>query len=103
MASRVTRRALLKNAAFAGAAGLLAACQPKIVEVTKVVEKVVKEEVIVAGTPQIVEKVVKETVVVEKQAPQPTRAPAKVVWWFGWNAPAQMQAFNTIADNFFNR
>lgn len=100
MASRVTRRALLKSAAFAGAAGLLAACQPKIVEVTKVVEKVVKEEVIVAGTPQIVEKVVKETVVVEKQAPQPTRAPAKVVWWFGWNAPAQMEAFTKIAANF---
>jgi len=54
--------------AAAGAAGaLLAACQPKVVEVTKVVEKVVKETVIVAGTPKVVEKIVKETVIVEKE------------------------------------
>lgn len=66
--SRLSRRAFLASTAIAAAGSALAACQPKVVEVTKVVEKVVKEEVIVAGTPQIVEKVVKETVVVEPTA-----------------------------------
>ena len=48
----------------------LAACQPQVVE--KVVEKVVKETVVVDGKPQVVEKVVtevvKQTVVVEKRS-----------------------------------
>ena len=37
----LTRRTLLKGAAVSAGAGLLAACQPQTVEVTKVVEKVV--------------------------------------------------------------
>ncbi|NLX37405.1 MAG: extracellular solute-binding protein [Chloroflexi bacterium] len=97
-ANTITRRRLLQGAALAGTAGLLVACQPKVVE--KVVEKVVKETVIIEGTPKVVEKVVKETVVVEKEAAAPAREPAKVVWWFQWNAPAQMEAFSTIAKNF---
>lgn len=72
MSASITRRELLRYAGLASAAGLLAACQPKVVEVTKVVEKevekVVKETVVVEKE---VEKVVKETVVVEKQAPAP--------------------------------
>ena len=44
----------------------LAACQPKVVEVEKVTQ-IVKEEVIVEGTPKIVEKVVEK--VVEVAAP----------------------------------
>ena len=85
----MTRRDLLRLAALGGSAALVAACQAKIVEVTKIVkevvketvevekivekevEKVVKETVIVAGTPEVVEKVVKETVketvVIEKE------------------------------------
>ena len=54
----MTRRDLLRLSAV-GAGVLVAGCQPKIVEVTTVVEKVVKETV-------EVEKVVKETAVVEK-------------------------------------
>jgi len=54
----MTRRDLLRLSAM-GAGLLVAGCQPKIVEVTTVVEKVVKETV-------EVEKVVKETAVVEK-------------------------------------
>ena len=46
---------------------VLAACAPKVVEVTKLVEKVVRETVMVAGTPQVDEKLVKVTVVVEKE------------------------------------
>ncbi|MBN1399217.1 MAG: extracellular solute-binding protein, partial [Anaerolineae bacterium] len=68
MATITTRRAFLKAAAALSATAL-AACQPKVVEVTRVVEKevekVVKETVVIEGTPQVVEKVVKETVVVQ--------------------------------------
>jgi len=64
---RMARRDFLTLAGLATAGTALAACQPKIVEVTKVVEKVVKETVMVAGTPQVVEKVVKETVVVKEE------------------------------------
>jgi multiple sugar transport system substrate-binding protein len=75
-AKNLTRRHFLTAAGVTATGLLAAACQPKIVEVEKVVretvvvekavEKVVKETVIVAGTPQVVERVVKETVVVEK-------------------------------------
>jgi ABC-type glycerol-3-phosphate transport system substrate-binding protein len=65
---KMSRRRFLIGAAAAGAAGVLAACQPKTVvvekEVEKPVEKVVKETVVVEKE---VEKVVKETIVVEKE------------------------------------
>ena len=87
---RLTRRDLLRSA-FVGSAGLmLAACQPKIVEVTKIVkeevEKIVKETVVVKEAVEVekevtrvveeivekeVEKVVKETVVVEVAKKEP--------------------------------
>jgi multiple sugar transport system substrate-binding protein len=66
MAVRLSRRHFVRlGATFLGVAGL-AACQPKVVEkivketvvVEKSVEKVVKETVMVAGTPVVVEKVV---------------------------------------------
>ena len=104
MLKRMTRRQLLKAAALTGSAGALAACQPKIVEVTKVVEKVVKETVMVEGTPQVVEKVVKETVVVEKEVEKIVEVektglePATVVWWHGWSAPSVIDAFSAIVD-----
>jgi len=50
----------LRSTAAGTAGALLAACQPKVVE------KIVKETVVVAGTPQVVEK----EVVVEKQVTQ---------------------------------
>ncbi|MBN1401825.1 MAG: extracellular solute-binding protein [Anaerolineae bacterium] len=71
-----TRRLFLKRMTVIGSGLALAACQPKVVEVEKVVEKVVTQVVekevtkIVEGTPQVV----KETVVVEKQV---TAVPAK--------------------------
>ncbi len=63
MSQPCSRRSFLRFAAAGTVGLLLAACQPKIVEVTTVVEK---------------EKVVKETVVVEKQV-QPAGSQAKTV------------------------
>ena len=81
-AKNLSRRNFLMGAGVASAAVVAAACQPKVVEVTKIVEKVVKETVMVAGTPQVVEKVVKEvvkqTVVVEKEVVKEV-APEKMV------------------------
>ena len=80
--SHLSRRAFLRLSAF-GASGLLAACAPKIIKetvivekavekvVTKIVEEVVKETVIVEGTPEVVEKVVTKVVeVVVEVAPK---------------------------------
>jgi ABC-type glycerol-3-phosphate transport system substrate-binding protein len=80
MSKIVTRRGFLHVAAASVAGAVLAACQPKIVEVTTIVEKekVVKETVVVAGESKVVEKVVKETVVVEKEA-QPAGPTDKTV------------------------
>jgi len=76
MEKRISRRVLLQMSMGLAGAAALAACAPKVVKetvvvevekvVTKEVEKIVKETVMVAGTPKVVEKVVKETVVVEK-------------------------------------
>ncbi len=54
---KVTRRSFMAIAGLAGAGAMLAACQPKVVE------KIVKETVVVPGEAQVV----KETVVVEKE------------------------------------
>ena len=81
-----SRRGLLKIAAAATAGGVLAACQPKVVEVEKIVketvevekevEKIVKQTVVVEKE---VEKVVKQTVIVEKAV----GAPVEIDFW-GW-------------------
>jgi len=69
-----TRRGFLRMSALGSIAAIAAACQPKVVEkeVLKEVEKVVKETVIVEGTPKVIEKVVVE------QAPQ---EPVLVQWY----------------------
>lgn len=71
MGERITRRQLMRAGAVGGLAALLAACQPKVVET--VVTKVVKETVIVEGTPEVVEKEV--TRVVTRIVDAPTKAP----------------------------
>ena len=58
-----TRRAFLRLTAVGAAGALLAACAPKVVEVTKIVEK---------------EKVVKETVVVKEEV-KPAGPEKKIV------------------------
>ena len=85
----LSRRAFLRNASVVGSAALLSACDPKVVEKvvkqTVVVEKevvkevpkevTVKETVIVAGTPKTVEKVVTAT-------PSPKLAANIVLWTY---------------------
>jgi len=62
---RVTRRNFLSGLAVGAGGAVLAACAPKVVKETVVVEKpvevVVKETVMVGGTPEVVEKVVTAT------------------------------------------
>ena len=122
MNRRLTRRHLLSTVARAGTLTLLAACQPKIVEVEKVVKEtvevekivkeVVKETVIVAGTPQVVEKVVekKVTSVVERVV-TPTPVPAvelkgevMTVWkdddyWSSASGQTKVEMFNEKYPN----
>jgi multiple sugar transport system substrate-binding protein len=83
MNTHLTRRQFLVGAGAGLSAALLAACQPQVMEVTKVVEKqvtqVIKETVMVAGTPKVVEKVVTAT------PPPPTpkaldKGPLKILW-----------------------
>jgi len=100
---QLSRRVFLRSAGIASAAVLAAACQPKIVEVTKIVEKekvvekpvekVVKETVVVEKQ---VEKVVEKTVVVEKEA-QPAQLP-KMKLRFGYGGWAKDYADIMIAN-----
>ena len=97
MVGKTTRRQFLSAAAVATSGAVLAACQPKIVEV----EKIVKETVMVEGTPQVIEKVVKETVV-QKEVVKETviQVESKThIAWFDWGDINDKQiADNTIAD-----
>ena len=105
----VSRRDLLRMIGIGGAAVTAAACQPKVVEVekvvTQVVEKVVKETVMVAGTPQVVEKVVKQTVVVEKEVEKVVEKVIEVekeieLRWVTNHGAAEMPNFQRVVDNF---
>jgi len=89
---RISRRNLLRVGALGMGGAMLAACQPKVVEVTKVVKEVVKETVIVEGTPQTVEKVV-EKVVTAQPTPKGKaqiiyydRTSSATKWGDAWNA-----------------
>ena len=64
---RLTRREFLRSAALTGAGLVAASCTPAA---TPAAPQVIKETVVVAGTPQIVEKVITPT-------PAPTAAPTK--------------------------
>ena len=102
----LSRRELLRFVGFGSGAVLLAACQPKVVEVEKVVketvvvkeqvEKLVKETVVVK---EEVEKVVKQTVVVEA-----TAAPCEAVelrCTHSW--PAEQWPRQVEFDDIFNQ
>jgi ABC-type glycerol-3-phosphate transport system substrate-binding protein len=101
MNKHLTRRRFLLGAGAGLSAALLAACQPQVLEVTKVVEKqvtqVIKETVMVAGTPQVVEKVVTAT------PPPPTpkavdKGPLTILWT---SQVALVKTFQEFSDNEF--
>ena len=83
----VTRRDLLRLSALAGASGIMAACQPKIVEVTKIVEKQV-------------EKIVKETVVVVKEPTKAAPAQPASIKWSSWAQADELRIFRDIQGLF---
>jgi ABC-type glycerol-3-phosphate transport system substrate-binding protein len=86
MKKSMTRRKMMQVFGASLGALALAACQPKIVEVERIVketievEKVVEKEVVVKEAVEVAKEV---TRVVEKvvQAPQPTREPMSLIAW----------------------
>ena len=92
MSSRLSRREMLRSALLAGAGVALAACQPKVVEVEKVVKETVEVE-------KEVEKVVKETVVIEKEVvatPAPKERVTVTVQSKTGNIPALQDCFDSF-------
>ena len=87
MSNLLSRRMFLHSAALGAVGVLVAACQPEIVEVTKIVEKpvekVVKETVIVEAGSQVVEKLV--TV-------QPAIKQDVTMTWAYWGDVTQVKA-----------
>ncbi|MHB1295036.1 MAG: extracellular solute-binding protein [Anaerolineae bacterium] len=84
----ISRRGLLKLAGAGAAAGVLAACQPQVVE--KIVKETVEVEKIVKETVEV-EKVVEQTVVVEKVVGEPVTID---IWgWTGLTWDAVWAAF----------
>ena len=102
----LSRRDFLRMSAL-GASFTLAACAPKVIRETVIVEKpveklvekevtkIVKETVIIAGTPKVVEKVVRETVVVKEEVEKVVKETVvvekgrdifqgKLAVWHGW-------------------
>jgi len=97
----LSRRAFLKGAALGLGATVLAACQPKIVEVTKVVtqKEVVKETVIVEGQAKEVTKVVeKEVQKIVTATPAPA-GPVEILH-YDRNIPQDIDFRNELAKRF---
>ena len=81
MLGKHSRRRFLRLSSATALATLAAGCQPKVVEVEKIVKETVEVEKVVKETVQV-DKVVKETVVVEKAAPKET----VVIRCTGWDS-----------------
>ena len=104
LSKKTTRRDLLKVSTVAGTATLLAACQPRIVEVTRIVREVVEQTVIqkeVVKETVVQKEVVKETVQVEKVVTAVVKPTAKVpaevsiMMWGGELSDDELKQFNT--------
>jgi len=97
---KISRREMLKGLGLAAVGTTLAACTPQVVKETvvvekiveKPVEKIVKETVIVQGTPQVVEKVI--TV-----APAPPE-PITISMWHGWTGADNTEMLDEIIGKY---
>lgn len=101
---RLTRRSLLKGATIAMAGLAAAACQPKVVEkviketvvVERPVEKVVKETVVVKEAVEVEKEV---TRIVEKAAEPVKKEKVTLTYWHPWGGTFG-NLVNRIADSF---
>ena len=93
MDAKLSRRVFLRTAAALGGGVLVAACQPKVVE------KIVKETVVVEKE---VEKVVKETVMVEKIVKETVVAPKELVKisFMGWGGTEEDEGVRAAIEKF---
>jgi len=95
----LTRRQVLQGVSLVAGTAMIAACQPKIVEVekevTKVVKEVVKETIMVEGTPQVVEKEVTRVI-------EATMAPIEVTEVIVWGKETSVPGGNRAMIEGFN-
>jgi ABC-type glycerol-3-phosphate transport system substrate-binding protein len=94
----LSRRSFLRMAGGLAVGTLAAACAPKtvIVEKEKVVTQVVKETVVVEGTPKVVEKVVTST----PEPAAPPVEPVTITWWHEWGGTTGMAAMTAVAESY---
>jgi len=96
---KLKRRDFLRGLALAAGGTALAACAPKVVKETvvvekvveKPVEKVVKETVIVEGTPKVVEKVVTAA---------PRTETVEISLWHGWTGADNTEMLHKIIQDY---
>lgn len=97
-ARKMSRREMLKGLGLVMASTALAACAPKVLKETviveKPVEKVVKETVIVEGTPQVVEKVVTATPAPKK----PVTLTTNTQYWDVNTWPLSTEEYRKLLD-----
>jgi|GEM_PF-2530837 len=105
--ARLSRRDILRLTGVTGAAALLSACAPRVVEVTRVVteKQVVKETVMVEGTPQVVEREITkvvEKVVAATVAPEKETSVRFMTNDVGWREARYRQVLTEFAYEFPN-
>lgn len=95
----MSRRQVLRYLGIGAAGATLSACAPKIVEVTKIVEKEkVVEKAVEKLVTQVVKETVKETVVVEKKVESKPAQLPKMTLRFGYGGWAKEMADVVIAN-----
>jgi len=104
---RISRRQLLRASCIAGAGLMAVACQPKVIEVTRVVEKevekVVTQEVVKKETVVVTQKEVQEKVVTPTRAPKQKGAVTTIrygTFWPMWRIEILNQGISIFQKQF---